>query len=59
MSGSVKYGLVARKAKDMRCVVFCLSKGDEATGAAHLDRFANCINGNATVLDTVDSRFKP
>lgn len=31
----LKRGLVARKAKDMRCVVFCLSKGDEATEVAH------------------------
>lgn len=30
--------LSSRQAKDMRCVVFCLSKVDEATGRTRLGR---------------------
>ena len=39
------------------CCILCLTRHG-ATGTAHLGRFAILHNGNATVLGTVDYRFK-
>lgn len=66
VTGVVKHGQVSRKEKDMRCVVFCIPKGYEATGAAHLGRlqcsslverksFKLLVAGSSPVIDKTQS----
>ncbi len=53
----LKYGLVARKAKDRGRVAFCISKGYETTGTAHPSKLQVAHVGRASAFKAEGRRF--